>query len=260
MSFLNPLFLFGLAAAALPILIHLFTRRRPREQMFSSLEFLTEVNQSEIRRLRLRQWLLLLLRTLAVAALALAMSRPALKGNAGTRQGAGTTVVALVDVSGSMSAAAPGAVRAGDLVGVARRALDDLLASLVPQDELLLVPPGPHPISSQRRRLGACAAAAHALEAGAGTTDHMRAGVGARALEQPPPNRELFWISTFNRRFANAGSATTDPAPAEVAAFTAPDGPRSRARAHLSRCARGRANVAVTDAALTPSRPVPRSP
>ena len=54
MSFLNPFFLFGLAAAAIPILIHLFTRRRPRERPFSSLEFLSEVNQSEIRRLRLK--------------------------------------------------------------------------------------------------------------------------------------------------------------------------------------------------------------
>ena len=41
MSFLNPLFLLGLAAAAIPILIHLLTRRRPREVMFPSLEFLS---------------------------------------------------------------------------------------------------------------------------------------------------------------------------------------------------------------------------
>ena len=108
MSFLNPLFLFGLAAAAVPILIHLFTRKRPREMAFPSLEFLAEVNRSEIRRLRLRQWLLLLLRTLAIAALALAMSRPALKGTAGLGRGGSTTVVALVDQSGSMGAVAAG--------------------------------------------------------------------------------------------------------------------------------------------------------
>ncbi len=52
MSFLNPLFLFGLLAAAIPVVIHLFTRRRPKEIRFPSLEFLSEVNQSEIRRLR----------------------------------------------------------------------------------------------------------------------------------------------------------------------------------------------------------------
>ena len=48
MNFLNPLFLFGLAAAAIPVLIHLFTRRKPREVRFPSLDFLSEVNQSEI--------------------------------------------------------------------------------------------------------------------------------------------------------------------------------------------------------------------
>src|SRR6185503_14592167 len=100
-NFLNPFFLFGLGAAAIPVLIHLFTRRRPREVKFPSLDFLTEVNQSEIRRLRLKQWLLLLLRTLAVALLAMAMARPSLQG--GARGGsAASTLVALVDVSGSM--------------------------------------------------------------------------------------------------------------------------------------------------------------
>jgi hypothetical protein len=104
LSFLNPLYLFGLAAAAIPILIHLFTRKRPREVPFSSLEFLTEVNRSEIRRIRVKQLLLLLLRTLAVIALALAMSRPVVKASAGARGGAATTIVALVDRSGSMGA------------------------------------------------------------------------------------------------------------------------------------------------------------
>ena len=76
MNFLNPVFLAGLAAAAIPILIHLFTRRQPKSIPFSSLEFLAEVHQSEIRRLKLKQWVLLALRTLAIAALAIAMAKP----------------------------------------------------------------------------------------------------------------------------------------------------------------------------------------
>src|SRR5688572_32556117 len=113
MNFLNPLYLFGLAAATIPIVIHLFTRKRPREVSFSSLEFLSEVNRSEIRRIRIKQWLLLLLRTLAVIALALAMSRPVVQAGAGSRSGAATSVVALVDRSGSMAAA----TRSGPLMG-----------------------------------------------------------------------------------------------------------------------------------------------
>src|SRR2546422_10004127 len=101
----------------------MFTRRRPREVRFPSIEFLSEVNQSEIRRLKIKQWLLLLLRTLAVAAIALAMARPALKGSVGLKSGAGTTVGALVDQSGSMTAAAG---RGGTVIDAARRVGEEL--------------------------------------------------------------------------------------------------------------------------------------
>ncbi|HET7226083.1 MAG TPA: VWA domain-containing protein, partial [Candidatus Eisenbacteria bacterium] len=199
MSFLNPLFLFGLAAAAIPILIHLFTRRRPREVRFPSLEFLTEVNQSEIRRLKLKQWLLLLLRTLAVAALAMAMARPAVKGAAASR-GAATTVVTLVDRSGSMGALGAG----GPLEGEARRVIEDLLGTLGPSDEMLLVPydRAPAPVTAAPTGdLARLRAATGALQAGAATTDHGAAlAFAARALAQSHAlNRELFWISDFQQ-------------------------------------------------------------
>ena len=71
LSFLNGAFLVGLAAAALPVLIHLLSRRRARDLPFSHTEFLDEITRRKVRRLKLRQWLLLLLRTLAVACLAL---------------------------------------------------------------------------------------------------------------------------------------------------------------------------------------------
>ncbi len=246
MSFLNPLFLFGLAAAAVPILIHLFTRKRPREMAFPSLEFLAEVNRSEIRRLRLRQWLLLLLRTLAVAALALAMSRPALQGNTGLARGGSTTVVALVDQSGSMGATAAG----GTLFGEARRAVEGLLATLGPEDELLLVPydQGPHPASARplaaagRRR-----AAVQGLTASARATDHARAlEFAARSLaESHALNRELFWLSDFQ---------ATGFGPGGTGAVRAPDGPWARSRVYLMPLAPvSRANVGLTDASLAPT-------
>ena len=94
MTFLNPLYLFGLLAAGLPIVIHLLTRRRPKRIPFSSVEFLREVNVAQLRRFRLREFLLLALRTLAIALLALALSKPALKGAVGPGAGpANSTVV-----------------------------------------------------------------------------------------------------------------------------------------------------------------------
>ncbi|HKQ56567.1 MAG TPA: BatA domain-containing protein, partial [Candidatus Eisenbacteria bacterium] len=251
MSFLNPLFLFGLVAAALPIVIHLFTRKRPRERQFSSLEFLSEVNRSEIRRLRLRQWLLLLLRTLAVAALALAISRPALRGTAGLLRGASTTVVALVDRSGSMGAAAGG----GTLLADARRAVEGLLATLGPEDDLLLVPydQGPHPASSKPLAdLGRLRAETQALQPTARATDHTRAlELAARALaESHALNRELFWLSDFQATGFGAPGATNG----EAGAVRVPDGPWAQARVYLMPFTpASRANVGLTDASLAPT-------
>jgi aerotolerance regulator-like protein/VWA domain-containing protein len=250
-SFLNPVFLFGLLAAAIPIVIHLFTRKRPREVRFPSLDFLSEVNQSEIRRLRLRQWLLLLLRTLAVAAIALAMSRPALEGSVGARSGAATTVVALLDVSGSMGAG----TRGGTLLADGRRAVEDLLATLGPADELLLVPydEQPHPISARPiSDLGRLRAALQALQSGARTTDHARAlELAGRTLAASRAlNRELFWISDFQA----GGFARADDADAAAAPVTLPAGPWDRARTYLMPLApASHANVALTEATLAPA-------
>jgi aerotolerance regulator-like protein/VWA domain-containing protein len=253
-SFLNPLFLFGLAAAAVPILIHLFTRKRPREMRFPSLEFLSEVNRSEIRRLRLRQWLLLLLRTLAVAALALAISRPALRGTAGLGRNASTTVVALVDRSASMGAMAPD----GTLLAGARRAVEGLLATLGPADELLLVPydQGPHPVSA--RPLGDVArlrAETQALATTARATDHAPAlDFAARALaESHALNRELFWLTDFQA----TGFGPQGRAPNALGAqgtISLPAGPWEQVRVYLMPFAPvSRANVGLSDASLAPT-------
>ena len=80
MNFLNIAFLVGMAAAALPILIHLFSKRKTREMPFSSLEYLREISLKRVRRLQLRQFLLLALRVLIVALFAAAMARPAIRG------------------------------------------------------------------------------------------------------------------------------------------------------------------------------------
>jgi len=244
MNFLNPLFLFGLAAAAIPVLIHLFTRRKPREVRFPSLEFLAEVNQSEIRRLRLKQWLLLALRTLAVALLAMAMARPSLKGGASGRGAAASTLVALVDVSGSMGA--PDA-EGRPLTATARRVVESLLATLGPADELLLVPYDRtvHPLSEKPLADAArLRAAAQALTPTASATDHAAAlELAGRALAQSRAlNRELFWISDFQRTgFGERG-------------LERPAGPWNEARVYLVPLTpRSRANAALTGASLAPS-------
>ena len=70
-SFLNAAFLVGAVAAVVPILIHLFSRRKVARIPFSSIRFLEEIARRRVRRMRLTQWIILALRVLALALLAL---------------------------------------------------------------------------------------------------------------------------------------------------------------------------------------------
>ncbi len=104
MTFLNPFVLFGLAAAAIPIILHLLNIRKLRTIEFSTLTFLKELQKSTMRKVKLRQWMLLILRTLLILLVVLAFSRPALKGSlAGLGTHAKTTMVIILDDTYSMS-------------------------------------------------------------------------------------------------------------------------------------------------------------
>ncbi|PWN08151.1 BatA domain-containing protein [Rhodohalobacter mucosus] len=87
MSFLNPLFLTALAAIAIPLLIYLFNLRKPKRVRFSTLAFFDSLKNTAIKRLKIKRWLLLTLRMLAVMMLAIAISRPVLTDNAGAAAG-----------------------------------------------------------------------------------------------------------------------------------------------------------------------------
>ncbi len=105
MTFLNPLVLFGLVAAAIPLILHLLNLRKLRTIEFSTLTFLKELQQTKIRRLKLRQILLLIVRTLLIIVIILAFARPALRGTIlgtiGTN--AHSSVVFILDDSFSMT-------------------------------------------------------------------------------------------------------------------------------------------------------------
>jgi hypothetical protein len=103
MTFLNPLFLAGLGAAAIPIIIHLLNLRKVRTIEFSTLAFLKELQRTQIRRIKLRQLLLLVFRTLLIVFIVLAFSRPAVQTTgSGIGTDAGTAAAVLFDNSASM--------------------------------------------------------------------------------------------------------------------------------------------------------------
>ena len=76
MGFLAPLMLVGVAALAVPIAIHLIGRRRARVVKFAALDFLLATKRRTARRFQLRERVLLIVRAVACAAVAIALAKP----------------------------------------------------------------------------------------------------------------------------------------------------------------------------------------
>ncbi|HVX13518.1 MAG TPA: BatA domain-containing protein [Pirellulales bacterium] len=133
MGLLTPLYLAGLAALSLPLVLHLI-RRTPRgRQMFSSLMFLTPSPPRLTRRSRLDNLLLLVLRLTILALLALAFARPFLREAAVLPFGdqVGRKAAILLDSSASM--------RRGDLWQQALKKVEGILDDMGPADDVALM-------------------------------------------------------------------------------------------------------------------------
>lgn len=103
LSLLAPLFLTGLLALAVPILVHLTDRDRRDVERFPSLKFLTRLPYRQTKRQRIRHPFLFALRVLALVLLVLAFSRPLLDGAAAIAGGeTGHESVIALDRSYSM--------------------------------------------------------------------------------------------------------------------------------------------------------------
>lgn len=76
MSFIFPAFLWACALIAIPIIIHFFNFQRAKKVYFSNVAFLKEVKTVSRSRNRLKNWLILLMRCLAIIFLAFAFAQP----------------------------------------------------------------------------------------------------------------------------------------------------------------------------------------
>src|SRR5262245_47529406 len=92
-------------AAALPILIHLWSRRRYRQETWAAMAFLLAALRKNSRRIQLEQWILLAVRTAILGLFALALADPQLSTFSSWIGGAGggqTHTVLVLDGSYSM--------------------------------------------------------------------------------------------------------------------------------------------------------------
>src|SRR5438067_128206 len=103
MTFLQPFILWGLPLALLPLLIHLLNRMRYRTTRWAAMSFLFSANRASTRWAKLRQFLILACRVLALLALILAVARPLAGGWLGWALSPSPDVILiLLDRSASM--------------------------------------------------------------------------------------------------------------------------------------------------------------
>lgn len=108
-SFLNPLLLFGVLGACIPVIIHLFNKKKAISHRFAAIDFLLQSNKRIYVKFKLRQLILLILRACLFAFLAMALARPFVKNIGGGNDGKNpTSNVIIVDDSYSMQYAEKG--------------------------------------------------------------------------------------------------------------------------------------------------------
>ena len=147
LNFLNSIILVGLIAGLIPLLIHLFTRRKLKKIEFSSLWFLKVLEKTKLKQVKLHNLLLLIIRTLIILLVVLAFARPAIKGTlsqgklsakilGGDFSSAGSSsVVLIMDDSYAMGFE----TKAGSLFEEARKKAREILSFLSDKDEAALI-------------------------------------------------------------------------------------------------------------------------
>src|SRR5580704_2799513 len=104
MTFLTPGLIYGLSLLAVPILIHLWQRKKVVQMPFSTLRFLKIVAARTSRSSKIENLLLLLLRCLVIALVAVAAARPVVSTEASKLFGGNVprSIALIIDQSMSM--------------------------------------------------------------------------------------------------------------------------------------------------------------
>jgi hypothetical protein len=201
MNFLHPWFLLGLAAVGLPLAVHFLTRPRPRVMPLSTIRFVREAVQQRRARHRLRDFIVLLLRGLAVALLAIAFGRPLIGAKkVAADPGGNIARIVILDQSQSMSAVSNGVqaferariAAAGHLSYASGMQANLLLAGAKPR---AVFPTASGNFTALREALASAGPKAESL--------NLKAAIDAAGemLAKTPPGlrRELVVVSDFQR-------------------------------------------------------------
>jgi uncharacterized membrane protein len=235
MSFLNPLFLLGLAAVAVPVIVHLVRRARAPRVEFPSLMFVRRIPQRTIRRRRMQNWLLFALRCLALLLLVFAFVRPYFGTGQADDSGRQRANVILLDNSFSLRYA-----NRFEQVKQRARAVLDAMRGNEPTT-VVTFGQGFEAQNKFTTDAGQLKAAIDAVQPGYTGTDYIQALRGAEGLFKgtAAANKRIVLISDFQasgRNEAEAGYRLPSNIKLEVIDVGDPNSP----------------NLAVTDVGLQP--------
>ncbi len=209
MNFLNPVVLFGLAAMVVPLLLHLFAKRRAHEVVFPSIRFLRLLQTDKIRLLKLKQLLILLLRTLILAFIVLGFARPAVRS--AFRENARTSAVIIIDATASMTYTDNGEM----LFNRARRIASDILGLMREGDRFAVIVSGASPVviepgMTDDARILADHLALNDPSLTGGNPSHAFAMAAEMLASSQTLNRELYYLTDRSMN-ALPDSMTLDP-------------------------------------------------
>ncbi len=136
-SFLYPTLLWALLAVAIPILIHLFSRQRVKKIEFSSLIFLKSLEKTRLRAIKIKNLILLLIRSLIIFFVVLAFARPSARTGLASKLGAKakSSILFLIDNSYRMGYE----TKKGSLLSLTLKKSEEILKAYKEGDELYLV-------------------------------------------------------------------------------------------------------------------------
>ncbi len=211
MTFEHPALAYGALLGALPPLLHLLDRRKPRAQPFAAIDFVLRAQRGGERRFRLKRLLLMAARMALLVAIPLALARPARSADAHTLQAAaGPRATALVvDGSGSMRYHKDGQTLFQRAVREAKGRVR-LLSGEEPVTLVLCAPraPAPRPPSNDHLALLSQLDAAQPSLEPASLADCLETAAHALAASERPAKRSLVFSD-----LPQADWSLSEPAP-----------------------------------------------
>lgn len=135
MQFVYPVFLFGLIAISIPVIIHLFNFRRFRKVVFTNIRFLKEIKQQSQKHRNIKHLLVLLTRILAISSLVFAFAQPFIPVHNSKKTVGQKNVSIYIDNSFSMNAV----YEKGPLFETAKNKAREILSAFAESDRFQLL-------------------------------------------------------------------------------------------------------------------------